>query len=51
MLALGSLASANLFAQTETFTYDDLGRLVVVEHGDNKSTTYSLDPAGNRKTL
>jgi YD repeat-containing protein len=47
-LALGSLASANLSAQTETFTYDDLGRLVIVDHGDGKSTTYALDPAGNR---
>ncbi len=50
-LALGSLASANLFAQTETFTYDDLGRLVIVDHGDGKSTTYALDPAGNRKNV
>jgi YD repeat-containing protein len=48
---LGSLASANLSAQTETFTYDDLGRLVIVDHGDGKSTTYALDPAGNRKNV
>ncbi len=48
---LGILASANLLAQTETFTYDDLGRLVVVDHGDGKSTTYQLDPAGNRKIV
>jgi len=37
-------------AQTENFTYDDLGRLVIVDHGDGKATTYTLDPAGNRKT-
>jgi YD repeat-containing protein len=48
---LGALASAHLAAQTETFTYDDLGRLVVVDHGDSKSTTYQLDPAGNRKVV
>lgn len=50
-LALGSLASANLFAQTETFTYDDLGRLVIVDHGDGKSTIYAFDGAGNRKNV
>ncbi len=50
-LVLGSLASAHLLAQTETFTYDDLGRLVIVDHGDNKATTYDLDPAGNRKNV
>lgn len=49
--ALGFLASVNVIAQTETFTYDDLGRLVVVDHGDGKSTTYQLDPAGNRKNV
>lgn len=48
---LGTLASLQLGAQTETFTYDDLGRLVIVDHGDNKSTTYTLDPAGNRKNV
>jgi YD repeat-containing protein len=51
LFALGSLASAHLLAETETYTYDDLGRLVVVEHGDNKASTYSLDPAGNRKNV
>jgi YD repeat-containing protein len=51
VLALGFLANGDLQAQTETFTYDDLGRLVIVEHGDGKSTTYQLDPAGNRKNV
>jgi len=50
-LALSLLASTQIIAQTETFTYDDLGRLVIVDHGDGKSTTYQLDPAGNRKNV
>jgi YD repeat-containing protein len=50
-IVLGMLASAVSLAQQETFTYDDLGRLVIVDHGDNKSTNYDLDPAGNRKNV
>jgi YD repeat-containing protein len=38
-------------ASNETYTYDNAGRLVVVEHGDGKVTTYTLDPAGNRTNV
>jgi YD repeat-containing protein len=38
-------------AATETYTYDTAGRLVTVDHGDGKTTTYTLDPAGNRTNL
>lgn len=48
---IGALSGLQLLAQTETFTYDDLGRLIIVDHGDNKSTNYDLDPAGNRKNV
>lgn len=51
LAVFGLLAGRNLSAQQETFTYDDLGRLVTVEHGDNKATSYALDAAGNRKTV
>lgn len=35
-------------AANEVYTYDNAGRLITVEHGDGRTTTYSLDPAGNR---
>ena len=46
---IGALSGLQLLAQTETFTYDDLGRLIIVDHGDNTSTNYDLDPAEFRR--
>lgn len=34
-----------------TFTYDDLGRLTTVAFNNGSKTTYSLDAAGNRKSV
>ncbi len=32
---------------TVTYTYDDAGRLIGVDHGDGKTITYTYDDAGN----
>src|SRR3954463_4065763 len=50
LLCLGP-AGPGAWAATETYTYDNAGRLVVVDHGDGKITTYTLDPAGNRTNV
>lgn len=39
------------WAANEVYTYDNAGRLIVVDHGDGRTTTYTLDPAGNRTAL
>jgi len=38
-------------AGTDIFEYDELGRLKKVTYADGTSTTYTLDPAGNRTAL
>lgn len=54
-LLLASCASAASASETITYSYDALGRLVTVAHSgtvnNGQQTTYSLDPADNRKTV
>jgi YD repeat-containing protein len=38
-------------AGSETFVYDNAGRLIGVDHGDGRVTLYTLDAAGNRTTV
>lgn len=38
-------------ASSETFTYDNAGRLIAVDDGNGHITTYTLDPAGNRTNV
>jgi YD repeat-containing protein len=38
-------------ASNETYTYDNAGRLVTVDDGNGRITTYTLDPAGNRTNV
>lgn len=45
-LLAGLLLSAPVLAQT--YTYDSLGRLVMVTRADGVTTTYTYDPADNR---
>jgi YD repeat-containing protein len=52
VLAAGvALAPVVAWAANEVYTYDNAGRLITVDHGDGRTTTYSLDPAGNRTAL
>lgn len=39
------------FAETITYTYDDLNRLTNVDHGNGIITKYTYDAAGNRLTM
>ena len=54
-LLLASWGSAAHATETVTYSYDALGRLVTVTHAgtvnNGQQTTYSLDPADNRKTV
>jgi YD repeat-containing protein len=45
--ALGNLSQVTQGAQTRTFTYDLLSRLVSTTNPENGATTYSYDPNGN----
>src|SRR5688572_842372 len=46
-----AMASNATHAANEVYTYDNAGRLIIVDHGDGRTTTYTLDPAGNRTAL
>ncbi len=46
-----AFGAAGAFAANETYTYDSAGRLITVDHGDGRTTTYTLDPAGNRNNV
>jgi len=46
-----ALTSGAAPASTQTYTYDALGRLTKVERSDGVTTTYALDPAGNRTNV
>jgi YD repeat-containing protein len=50
-LVLVAVAPLATRSATETYTYDNAGRLITVDHGDGRTTTYTLDPAGNRTAL
>ena len=45
------LLSEPAFAATDSYSYDALGRVVTVIHANGSVTSYSYDPAGNRKAL
>ena len=45
------LASSVAHPASITYEYDHLGRLIAVVYGDGTRTDYTLDPAGNRKTV
>ena len=45
------LLAASLSAGTETYEYDALGRLKKVTYANGSSSTYTLDPAGNRTSI
>jgi YD repeat-containing protein len=45
------LAPLQSQAANEVYTYDNAGRLITVDHGDGRTTTYTLDPAGNRTNV
>jgi YD repeat-containing protein len=47
--ALGLQSQA--YAQTATYKYDTLGRLIEVGHPSGAKTTYAYDAAGNRVTV
>src|SRR4051812_34575385 len=51
VLVFSAPVGSGAWAGTETYTYDNAGRLVTVDHGDGKTTTYTLDPAGNRTNV
>lgn len=51
MIGVMLSVAAPAFASTATFTYDDAGRLVRVDRDTGRTTSYSLDPAGNRKNV
>lgn len=38
-------------AETISYTYDDLGRIVRVEYSNGCVIVYAYDPAGNRSTV
>lgn len=50
LLAIVSLALVPGLVNSETVTYDydEIGRLKKATYGDGRSTTYTIDPAGNR---
>ena len=55
-LAIGCASAAvglapEVAAQSETYGYDALGRLVSVNRSDGKSSTYGYDAAGNRSQV
>src|SRR4051812_24822951 len=50
-IAMAAFAPSASLASNEVYTYDNAGRLVTVDHGDGKTTTYTLDAAGNRTNL
>ena len=51
-VGLGVVSSPTFAAETITYTYDALGRLVKVVHSgsvnNNMQTVYTIDPADNR---
>ena len=50
-LAVGGLMAGPAHAQTHTYTYDELGRLIATEIQSGasiKHRVYAYDPAGNR---
>ncbi|WP_347269757.1 RHS repeat domain-containing protein [Rhizorhabdus histidinilytica] len=55
LLAALGLPSAAMAAETITYTYDDLGRLVKVVHSDTvnngETVNYSFDAADNRTNV
>lgn len=53
LFALAAIAAYPLIsaAGTDTFEYDELGRLKKVTYANGTSTTYTLDAAGNRTAL
>ncbi|WP_299574448.1 RHS repeat domain-containing protein [uncultured Shewanella sp.] len=50
-LILFSLFSAGAESNTETYHYDDLGRLFKVQDSKGKTVNYQYDAAGNRKKV
>ena len=52
VVALGAaITPSDTQAANETYTYDTAGRLITVDHGDGRTTTYTLDAAGNRTNV
>jgi YD repeat-containing protein len=49
--AYAALAARNVFAETITYTYDALGRIVTASYSNGATVTYTYDAAGNRTTL
>ena len=45
---LAAIVSVGSWAGQVTYTYDDAGRLTVVQYDDGAQVTYTLDAAGNR---
>ncbi len=48
LIALAGGDAALAAAQTITYTYDALGRVVTVNYGNGVTVTYTYDKAGNR---
>jgi chitodextrinase len=48
---LGALMAASVSASSVTYTYDEGGRLKLVTYDNGSQITYSLDAAGNRKSV
>jgi chitodextrinase len=47
----GFFLAAGVSASSVTYTYDELGRLKATTYDNGSDTTYTLDPAGNRKIV
>jgi chitodextrinase len=50
-ILLSALLAATVSASSVTYTYDELGRLKIVAFDNGSTITYSLDAAGNRKSV
>lgn len=51
ILLVTMISSSVSFAETITYTYDDLNRLTSTDYGNGTSTSYTYDAAGNRLTM
>jgi len=51
VLTLFHAFAISSYAETTTYIYDELNRLIQVTYGDGRGVTYTYDASGNRLTL